>query len=221
MKNEKVVFGESDEIILSPDRTLKKFGDEWELNDSGIYFTRMSEADMDKYLNDGVARLSLPCREIIFDTSKYESDDDFWIAVDSGKEEWVYHNGYKDPEDKKQKEYIDNGGNICPVCGSSKISADPIGADGKFASAFVTCHDCGSSWYDDYELTGFSDLIEKSPVEGEITSFHEGEDRHYDAILSYECPFCFHQNDVNGEIEKHGKQLYSCPKCGQNFVVKW
>ena len=59
-----------------------------------------------------------------------------------------------------EAEYIVNSGFICPACKSHDISSDHLEADGASATAHVECFACGASWYDNYKLVGFTNLVE-------------------------------------------------------------
>ena len=56
--------------------------------------------------------------------------------------------------ERTEYEYIQNGGNNCPHCGSSDISGGSFEADGTSAWRDVECEECGESWHDIYSLTG-------------------------------------------------------------------
>lgn len=56
-------------------------------------------------------------------------------------------------------EYAKDGGQSCPACGSGDIAATRPEADGPAASSEVECEECGATWRDAYELTGYYDLV--------------------------------------------------------------
>ncbi len=55
-----------------------------------------------------------------------------------------------------EKQYIENGGIRCPVCGSDEISGTGINTDAGFVTQDVGCDKCGSTWTDEYELVGMT-----------------------------------------------------------------
>ncbi len=57
-----------------------------------------------------------------------------------------------------EKEYIKEGGNVCPVCESKDIEAAKVKADSATAWAGIQCQDCGIEWREFYSLTGFEIL---------------------------------------------------------------
>lgn len=54
-----------------------------------------------------------------------------------------------------EAQYVAHGGNRCPFCGSTNITADGINADGPNTWDDNTCDDCGSTWSSAYSLTGY------------------------------------------------------------------
>lgn len=60
------------------------------------------------------------------------------------------------PEQKK--EYVENGGQHCPYCGSTAIEGGKFDAEWKEAWSEVSCPDCGRTWQDEYRLV---DIAEK------------------------------------------------------------
>jgi Zn ribbon nucleic-acid-binding protein len=59
-----------------------------------------------------------------------------------------------------EAEYIVNSGSICPACKSHDISLSCFEADGVSAHTEVECFTCGATWYDNYKLVGFTNLVE-------------------------------------------------------------
>lgn len=58
-----------------------------------------------------------------------------------------------------EKEYVENGGMICPVCESGYISSIvPLDYDVGIAWQEIKCNSCGARWTDKYNLVGYSDL---------------------------------------------------------------
>lgn len=53
------------------------------------------------------------------------------------------------------KEYVGRGGGKCPKCGSDQLEGDSWNADSNHATQEVACLDCGFSYLDFYELTGY------------------------------------------------------------------
>lgn len=51
-------------------------------------------------------------------------------------------------------EYVNGGGNSCPVCDSADITPDPMNTDSGYTWCSVHCNDCDSWWRDLYTLTG-------------------------------------------------------------------
>jgi len=58
-----------------------------------------------------------------------------------------------------QKQYVAEGGSICPVCRGADIVADHPEIDGAQVWVNVECP-CGAYWTDVYELTGYDNLNE-------------------------------------------------------------
>jgi len=54
------------------------------------------------------------------------------------------------------KEYTESLGLRCPFCGSTNITGEEW--EGDIASQKVLCRDCGKSWWDRYELTGYEEI---------------------------------------------------------------
>ena len=55
------------------------------------------------------------------------------------------------------KEYVDYGGNHCPVCLSSDIrSAAQMQHDATNCWQDCKCDNCDAEWTDEYNLTGYS-----------------------------------------------------------------
>jgi hypothetical protein len=52
------------------------------------------------------------------------------------------------------KNYLENGGNKCPYCGSENISGGHFETDSNEAWQPVSCDDCGREWSDLYRLVG-------------------------------------------------------------------
>ncbi|MFH1031076.1 MAG: hypothetical protein V1767_00695 [Chloroflexota bacterium] len=61
---------------------------------------------------------------------------------------------------EQEKEYLDNSGGKCPVCGSENIVAyGGMDFDGNgTASEKVQCNNCGAKWYDIYNLIGIQQI---------------------------------------------------------------
>ncbi len=53
------------------------------------------------------------------------------------------------------REYVDAGGQLCPFCGSTDISAGEIEVQGRSAWQQVDCGACEREWTDEFTLTGF------------------------------------------------------------------
>lgn len=64
--------------------------------------------------------------------------------------------------DKKQKapltnkQYVKKGGNCCPFCGSTNIEGEGVDVQEGSAQQEVTCQDCFASWFDEYNLVGYT-----------------------------------------------------------------
>ena len=61
-----------------------------------------------------------------------------------------------------QSTYLKGGGRYCPVCGSNNImffGEESVSPGPLELQREIECHDCGSEWKDEYQLTGFIDLI--------------------------------------------------------------
>lgn len=64
-------------------------------------------------------------------------------------------------------QYIKKGGGCCPFCRSTNIDGEGVDVGESSASQECTCHDCNASWYDLYNLDGYSVINEPEPDEGE------------------------------------------------------
>ena len=63
------------------------------------------------------------------------------------------------------EQYAQGGGQKCPNCGSTNISADgSLEADSRIAWQTVNCEACDHSWTDEYTLTGYSNLQKNSDL---------------------------------------------------------
>jgi alkyl hydroperoxide reductase subunit AhpF len=59
----------------------------------------------------------------------------------------------------EEKEYVNNGGFLCPICKKGPIFADgSVEVDGGVACQGITCESCGASWNDIYRLIGIDDV---------------------------------------------------------------
>ena len=52
-------------------------------------------------------------------------------------------------------EYVAQGGNMCPYCGSFDVTGGFVEIGHSCASQLVFCNVCARSWYDYYELKGY------------------------------------------------------------------
>ena len=59
----------------------------------------------------------------------------------------------------KNQEYVDNQGMECPACGGPPAMAGELEALLDTAWQNCSCDDCGATWTDVFELTGYRDLI--------------------------------------------------------------
>jgi len=56
------------------------------------------------------------------------------------------------------KEYVKQGGVVCPNCGSHDICGESIEVNSGGAFQTISCNDCEAVWVDNYKLTGYSEL---------------------------------------------------------------
>ena len=56
------------------------------------------------------------------------------------------------------KQYAENGGGCCPICGSEDITGESINIEGSEAFQEITCNDCEAFWVDRYVLAGYQEL---------------------------------------------------------------
>jgi hypothetical protein len=56
------------------------------------------------------------------------------------------------------EEFAKNGGDNCPVCGSTDITTENCEVSAVGYYEHTTCNICGSTWYCCYEVTGYIDL---------------------------------------------------------------
>jgi len=62
-------------------------------------------------------------------------------------------------EEKRDQEYVNSSGNICPFCKKCTVSADGgVEVDGGVAYQGITCDSCGASWNDIYRLIGINEI---------------------------------------------------------------
>lgn len=59
---------------------------------------------------------------------------------------------------KTSAEYVKTSGVVCPVCGAQDMEGDSVEVDAGGAWQDIVCCNCGSSWRDEYVLTGYADL---------------------------------------------------------------
>lgn len=64
-------------------------------------------------------------------------------------------------------QYVKKGGNCCPFCRSTNIEGDGVDVKEGGSSQEVTCQNCNASWYDEYNLTGYSVINEPESDGGE------------------------------------------------------
>ena len=60
--------------------------------------------------------------------------------------------------DDAQREYVVTGGVQCPHCDSKNIEGGSLDFDAGVATQNMFCYECGTSWVDEYRLTGYSGL---------------------------------------------------------------
>jgi hypothetical protein len=61
---------------------------------------------------------------------------------------------------QSSEQYRKEAGARCPVCGSSEIRGHGFDVDLGVASQTVSCETCDSAWKDQYDLIGYSNLVE-------------------------------------------------------------
>lgn len=61
-------------------------------------------------------------------------------------------------EEEMESNYVKNQGNHCPSCRSANITGGPFDVDGGEATQEMGCDECGASWEDLYNLTGYLNL---------------------------------------------------------------
>ena len=58
-----------------------------------------------------------------------------------------------DYTEEQKKKYMDNGGGICPKCGSTDISGSCFDVESELSAwQPVVCNNCGEQWNDIYKL---------------------------------------------------------------------
>jgi RNase P subunit RPR2 len=63
------------------------------------------------------------------------------------------------------EEYADIGGLHCPACRASSIDGHDWTVDSKGQATWkCTCNECGASWIDIYQLTGYANLELEEPL---------------------------------------------------------
>ncbi len=58
----------------------------------------------------------------------------------------------------RNQEYISSRGIECPACGGPPAMAGPLEAELDAIWQNCSCDDCGATWTDVFELTGYRDL---------------------------------------------------------------
>ena len=66
--------------------------------------------------------------------------------------------GAETPGAMTNKEYVDDEGAKCPACKSTDLQGDSIHIEATHAYQPVACGNCGASWVDEYDLTGYAEL---------------------------------------------------------------
>ncbi len=59
---------------------------------------------------------------------------------------------------EEQDEYLRNGGNVCPNCGSKDIEGESLQSDCAMVWQKVSCMVCEATWTDQYKLLSFDTL---------------------------------------------------------------
>jgi hypothetical protein len=73
---------------------------------------------------------------------------------------------------KKEKEYVDGGGNRCPYCNSPDITgAGTLQQDSNIAWGDVSCNACHKVWEDRYELKGIGNFPDPELLPAEIEEY--------------------------------------------------
>ena len=67
---------------------------------------------------------------------------------------------------RSEEVYVANHGAVCPACDSELLDKDPSFDVGAFTAIIdVKCQECGSTWSDVYELTGYDYFEQGEGVE--------------------------------------------------------
>jgi len=53
------------------------------------------------------------------------------------------------------EQYVAQGGNHCPACGSRDIEGHEVNIDSGYATQECGCNQCDAEWTDTYRLTGY------------------------------------------------------------------
>ena len=56
------------------------------------------------------------------------------------------------------EQYVQRGGNICPVCLSDQTEGDSYSVVGAACIQECHCNNCGAGWEDVYQLSGYQEL---------------------------------------------------------------
>ncbi len=59
------------------------------------------------------------------------------------------------------KEYLDYGGNVCPICKKESVEAEGMDMDGDIGWSNARCIECGATWTDQWKMIGFSNLVKE------------------------------------------------------------
>ena len=60
--------------------------------------------------------------------------------------------------DDAQREYVIEGGAICPHCDNKTPEGGSVDIDAGNAFQNMFCYECGTSWVDEYKLIGYSGM---------------------------------------------------------------
>lgn len=70
---------------------------------------------------------------------------------------------------KTQNEYVADGGNLCPHCGTWDITGGEVEIAVGSATQEVHCNECDAEWVDHYKLTGYT--FEVDPEAPEVIEY--------------------------------------------------
>lgn len=104
-------------------------------------------------------------------------------------------------------EYMEQGADICPECGSTDIGQNDVDIYNITSGGrFCVCHECEAEWDENFELVSIS-MNDEEISSGDIfTQYLENQN----------CPSCGHEQTNTGVQDEQGNSVFfdcNCPEC--------